>query len=155
MPTDPAIDTRLASRSSAKPETGAVVQAEGTGALYVQLSADGLLVAGGLWTATTQLSRALRDAVADERTGPALTRTLDALHRTGFSVQGEELQRVPKPWDVEHPRAALLRLKTLTASRHDASEPWLHSREALDRVADGWRALGPLNRWLERHVLTA
>jgi uncharacterized protein (TIGR02453 family) len=138
-----------------KTHAGAVVQAEGSGALYVQLSADGLLVAGGMWAAPTERSRALRAAAADERTGPPLRRALEALRRDGFTVQGEELQRVPKPWDAEHPRADLLRRKTLTASRHDAPEPWLHTRAALDRVAGGWRALAPLNRWLERHVLAA
>lgn len=75
-----------------------------------------------------------------------------ALLDADFELGGEQLQRIPKPWDVEHPRHALLRHKSLTASRSFGQPEWLHSAAALEQVAGAWRALQPLNAWLARHV---
>ncbi len=136
-----------------KTHAGAVVSGEpGDGALYVQVSADGLLVAGGYWSCATDQSQRLREAAADERTGGRLTTILAELTGAGFTVGGERLKRLPKPYDDEHPRADLLRAKTLTAARHDPPDDALHTPAVRDRVAEGWRALGPLNLWLRDHV---
>ena len=53
-----------------KTHAGAVVHGyPGDGALYVQVSADGLLVAGGYYATATDQAQRLRLAVADDRTG--------------------------------------------------------------------------------------
>ena len=69
-----------------------------------------------------------------------------------FSIRGEELKRIPKPWDDTHPRALLLRKKALSASKHHEPAEWMHSAALLDRVVDGFRAVRPLNGWLDTHV---
>ena len=120
------------------------------GALYVQLGADGLLVAGGFWHTETDQAQRLRAAIADDLTGRRLEGVLAGL--TGWDVDGDRLVRLPKPWTPEHPRAPLLHLKSLTASQHHEPAEWMHERECLDRVVDGFRALGPLNAWLTQHV---
>jgi uncharacterized protein (TIGR02453 family) len=136
-----------------KTHAGAVVRGEpGDGGLYLQVSADGLLVAGGYWSCATDQSRRLREAVADDRLGGHLVTLLGDLTGAGFDVGGDRLKRVPKPADPDHPRADLLRAKTLTASRHHPPDDGLDSPETLERVRDGWRALAPLNRWLADHV---
>jgi uncharacterized protein (TIGR02453 family) len=136
-----------------KEHAGAVVAGQpGDGGLYVQLSAAGLMVAGGYWHTTTAQARRLRAAVADDATGPSLVRVLDALVAAGFALGGDQLKRVPRPWDGSHPRAGLLTLKSLTASRTYAPAPWLHTAACRERVVDGWRALGPLNAWLRERV---
>ncbi|MDQ1673032.1 MAG: hypothetical protein QOC98_1594 [Frankiaceae bacterium] len=136
-----------------KTAAGAVVRGEpGEGGLYVQVSADGMLVAGGYWSCATDQSRRLREAVADDRLGGQLVTLLGELSGAGFEVGGERLKRVPKPAPADHPRADLLRAKTLTASRHHLPDDGLHSPLALKRVQEGWRALAPLNRWLADHV---
>ncbi len=119
---------------------------------YLSVSADGLFIGDGLYDATTDQSRRLRAAAADERTGPALTRVMHALNGDGWTVDGTRLKRIPKPWDDSHPRADLLRLKTMVGSRMYPPGDWLGSAAVLDRVSDGWRALAPLGRWLTRHV---
>jgi uncharacterized protein (TIGR02453 family) len=122
------------------------------GALYFQVSADGLLVAGGYYRTSTDQAQRLREAVADDRTGAQLGGILARLTEQGWRVGGERLQRVPKPWTADHPRADLLRAKSLSASRHYPPEPWLHTPTVRDRIADDWRRLAPLNRWLRDHV---
>jgi uncharacterized protein (TIGR02453 family) len=126
------------------------------GVLYLHVSADGLLVAGGYYSCATDQAWRLRAAVADERTGAELARVLGALRATGWTVGGERLQRIPPEHraahDPGHPDADLLRAKSLTASRHHPPDEELHTEAVLDRVVDGWRALAPLNVWLRDHV---
>jgi uncharacterized protein (TIGR02453 family) len=122
------------------------------GGLYVQLSADGLMVAGGAHGLATDQARRLRAAVADDRPGRALVRVLDDLRAAGFTVQGERLKRVPAEFGSGHPRADLLLLKTLFAVQQHEPAAWLHTAKAQDVVARAWRQLNPLNDWLRRHV---
>jgi uncharacterized protein (TIGR02453 family) len=122
----------------------------GVGSLYVQLGADGLFVGGGCWhTASDQVQR-LRAAVDDDLSGRRLQELLDGL--VGWEVMGERLQRPPKPYAPDHPRAGLLRHKSLAAGLRLEPAEWLHTRECRERVAAAWRQVAPLNAWLSRHV---
>lgn len=126
------------------------------GGLYVQLSAEGLLVAGGAHGLATDQARRLRAAAADDRPGRALVDLLARLRSQGFTVEGERLKRVPPELrdavPDDDPRAGLLTLKTLWAhQRHEPGE-WLHTPEARDVVATAWRQVQPLNDWLAQHV---
>ena len=147
-------DVRFAKdKTPYKTQAAAVAQGgPADGALYLALGADGLFVAGGYYATATDQARRLRDAIADDLTGPPLAAALDALREAGWEVGGEQLARIPKPWDDGHPRAGLLRYKSLTASRAHPPAAWLHTAAARDRVAEGWRQLGPLNDWLRQRV---
>src|SRR3954463_13243270 len=102
----------------------------GETSVYVQVSAEGLFVAAGYWeTSSPQVDR-LRRGVADDVAGPALERILATLTKKGMSVGGNTLTRVPSAYDKEHPRAELLKYKTLTASRSFGSPAWLHTPKA-------------------------
>ena len=122
------------------------------GGLYLQLSADGLMIAGGAHGLATDQARRLRAALADDRPGRALVTLLDRLRGSGFSVEGERLKRLPKEFDADHPRADLLTLKTLFAVQQHEPAEWLHAPAVRDVVAEAWRQLVPLNDWLRRHV---
>lgn len=122
------------------------------GGLYVQLSADGLMVAGGAHGLATDQARRLRAAIAEDRPGHALTVLLDELLSHGFTVEGERLKRVPAEFGSDHPRADLLTLKTLWAYRQLEPGGWLHTEQARDVVATAWRQVQPLNDWLAQHV---
>jgi uncharacterized protein (TIGR02453 family) len=134
-----------------KDHAGAVVGGDpGDGSLYVQLSADGLLVGGGYWHTQTDQAQRLRAAVADDLTGPALARVLDGLRE--WEVHADPLKRLPKPYDDDHPRADLLRSRSLAVLRAWEPAEWLHEPECGERVATAWREVGPLNDWLRTHV---
>ena len=122
------------------------------GGLYVQLSAAGLMLAGGAHGMTTDQARRLRVAVAEDRPGRALVPVLDALRSADFAIERERLKRLPKEFDPEHERVDLLTLKALFAVRRDVAGGWLHTPEAVAEVAAAWRALAPLNAWLREHV---
>ena len=124
----------------------------GEASTYLHLSAEGLFVAAGYWdTSSAQVER-LRRAVADDVAGPALQRAVAAITKKGFEVGGERITRVPAGYPKDHPRADLLRHKSLTASRQLGCPAWLATPKAKTEIARQWRALAPLTAWLDTHV---
>ncbi len=121
-------------------------------ALYLQVSAAGLFVAGGYWqTSSAQVDR-LRRAVADDVAGAELARVLTGVRRRKLNVHGEQLTRVPSGYPKDHPRADLLRYKTLTASRELGAPAWLSTPAARTEIVKAWRGITALVAWLETHV---
>lgn len=119
---------------------------------YFHVSAAGLFVAAGYWeTSSAQVDR-LRRAVADDVAGPQLERALAAVTKAGMAIGGEQLTRVPTGYPKDHPRADLLRYKTLTASRELGSPKWLATKRAQTEIVKAWRSLAPLTAWLDTHV---
>ncbi len=122
------------------------------GEFYLAVSADGLFVGGGYWHTSTDQVQRLRAGVDDDRTGRALVAILGTLSKQGWEIGGEQLKRIPKPWDETHPRAGLLKHKALIASQSHEPAEWLHTRKAKDRIVKAWRQLGPLTDWLQVSV---
>lgn len=135
-----------------KVQQGAVVRAPGAGALYLHVGAAGLFVGGGMYQLNPDQVQRLRRAVDDDVTGRALARVVTAVGRAGFAVGGDRLTRVPSGYPKDHPRAELLRHRSVTAGRDFGAPAWLSSPRVAVEVAAAWRSLGPLNRWLGRHV---
>ncbi len=136
-----------------KTHQGAVIHPEGRAAAwYVQISADGLRVAGGCWRLESDQVARYRRAVADEVQGPRLQAEVDRLSRAGWAIDGDRLVRVPAGFDADCLRLDLLKHKALHASRSWEPADWLHSREALERVRGAWRDLVALNVWLDDNV---
>jgi uncharacterized protein (TIGR02453 family) len=124
----------------------------GETARYLHVSAAGLLVAGGYWdTSSAQVDR-LRRAVADDVSGLALERAVAAVTKARFELGGQQLTRVPHGYDRDHPRAELLRYKSLTAHRDLGCPPWLSTSRARTEIVKALRSLAPLVTWLETHV---
>jgi len=126
--------------------------AASAGSHYVQLTADGLMVAGGYYdTASDQVER-LRRAVDDDVQGTALGRIVEELRRGGWTIGGQRLKTRPRGYDADHPRIELLRHRTLIAHRHWEPAPWLHTARAKQRVQKAWRELADLEAWLSANV---
>ncbi|SFP92784.1 TIGR02453 family protein [Geodermatophilus dictyosporus] len=141
-------------RTPYKTHQGAVAHQEGrgAGAWYVQISAEGLRVAGGAWRLESDQVERYRRAVADDVQGPRLRTEVDRLAGAGWTVEGDRLTRVPKGYDVDDARADLLRHRSLHAGRLFPFAEWLHTREALEHVRSAWRELADLNAWLADNV---
>jgi uncharacterized protein (TIGR02453 family) len=136
-----------------KTHQGAVIHPEGgCGAWYVQISAEGLYVAGGAWRLESDQVARYRRAVADDVQGPRLQTEADRLEGAGWRIGGEKLSRVPTGHAPDAPRLDLLKHKSLHASRGWDPADWLHSRRALDEVRHAWRDLRALNAWLDDNV---
>jgi uncharacterized protein (TIGR02453 family) len=124
----------------------------GESALYLQVSASGLRLAGGYWeTSSAQVER-LRRAVADDVPGPQLERTLAGVQRKGLTINGQQLTRVPSGYPKDHARAELLRYKSLTASADLGCPDWLSTPKAKAEIVKNWRKITPLISWLDTHV---
>jgi uncharacterized protein (TIGR02453 family) len=137
-----------------KTHQGAVVTADGhgTGAWYVQISADGLHVSGGSWRLESDQVARYRRAVADAVQGPRLQAEVDRLKASGWDIRGEKLIRVPAGFAADAERLELLKQKSLHASRHWEPADWLHQRRALEEVRSAWREVRTLNTWLADNV---
>jgi uncharacterized protein (TIGR02453 family) len=134
-------------KSPYKTRTYGIVH-DGSGrAWYASLSASGLYAASGYWRmAGDQLER-YRAAVSDELAG-----LLADAESAGLELAEPALKTVPRGFPRDHPHAALLRYKSVIAGRALAPGPALETRDALAFVASTWRAVAPLNAWLDAHV---
>ncbi len=117
---------------------------------YVQLSAAGLLAGGGGYELSSTHLDAVRRAVDDDRQGAELEKILTDLRAQGLEIGGDSLKTAPRGYDRDHPRIELLRRKAFWGYQQWPVQPWLATREALDRVATVWRACRPLHDWLRR-----
>lgn len=122
------------------------------GGLYVQVDAEGLLVARGYYNLEADQVERLRVAIDDERRGGELARVLDALTAVGYEVRGDRVTRVPRGYDAGHPRIELLKHKSLYVARRWEPDDVLHSPECVERVRDAHHAMVPVTRWLDDHV---
>ena len=124
----------------------------GETARYLHVAASGLRLAGRYWqTSSAQVAR-LRRAVADDVAGPQLVAALATVRRKGLSVGGEQLSRVPTGFPKDHPRADLLRYKSLTASVDLGCPDWLGTPRAKTEITKTWRAMAGMITWLDTHV---
>lgn len=130
---------------------GFVQMAAGTG-YYLHLGADGLMVGAGCHTSAPAQVERLRAAVDAPASGTGLEEIVEALRAAGYAIEGERLKTVPRGYDKDHPRAELLRYKSLTAGRTFGTPPWLATPEALEHVRASWSELRPLVEWLTEHV---
>jgi uncharacterized protein (TIGR02453 family) len=124
---------------------------EGLG-YYLQVSADGLLVGGGYHShSPAQLIR-YRNSVDASGTGAALQHIVDAVTQAGFAVEGEKLKTVPRGFPPDHPRAELLKHKSLSAGLDLGQPAWVTGPEAVGEIAALWDRLRPLVDWVGRHA---
>lgn len=130
----------------------AITEGEGAEAYYVEVSAQGLVVATGYWMmAGDQLIR-YREAVDDETAGGELERIVAEIRRKGLEVEGPGLKTAPRCYARDHPRIDLLRHKSLAAMKRFPPADWLGTPAAATRIVDVWRAGGGMNQWLAIHV---
>lgn len=145
-------DTRFRPGPPLKEHVGLAVGYDGSGGWYVQLALDGVLVAAGLHAPQPDQVQRLRAAIDDGRKAAALTRALAVARSAGLSLNEPDLVRTPRGYDADHPRADLLRRRSLTVSRTELPAAWLHERGAYDRIRELLDAAAPTVRWLRRHV---
>ncbi len=112
---------------------------------------DGLQVKGAWWHGPPDQRERYRAAAAG-RPGVHLQRIVDRLRDRSFEITGDLMQRVPRGYPADHPRAALLRHRSLIAVRRLGIGPWLHDERALDRLERTATELRPLLEWLCDHV---
>jgi uncharacterized protein (TIGR02453 family) len=136
-----------ADKTPYKTHSGATV-----GPFYVQVGADGVMVAGGYYMMASDQVRRYRVAVDEQRRGEDLRRRLEALRGAGLTVAGDQLTTRPRGVPEDHPRLELLRRRSLYVWVRWPGEEELLSPTLVDRVSATWRELTPFTEWLADHV---
>jgi uncharacterized protein (TIGR02453 family) len=117
---------------------------------YVNVGPAGLYVASGLYHPGRPELERVRAAIADPDTGPELEAILGRAAAKGLEPYLDPLQRAPRSYPADHPRAGLLKARSLVLNRQHGRAPWLQTAELLDHLVADWKAMIPFNRWLER-----
>jgi len=113
---------------------------------------DGLLVQGSWWYAGAEQIASYRRAVAEPETGSQLQELLGALSAQGYQIRGDTLRRVPRGFPPDHPRAGLLRHRSLLVARELEADGPVLSVEPVHRCCEQLR---PLLDWFVRQLVTA
>ena len=138
-----------ADKTPYKTQIGATLAGHG----YVQLSANGLAVASGTYSFTTDQLVRYRRAAALDLPGEALAKVADDARDAGLTITAAStLRTAPRGYPKDHPRIELLRMKGLVTWKQWPVEPWLATAKAEDRVVSVLRASVPLVQWLNVHV---
>jgi uncharacterized protein (TIGR02453 family) len=119
---------------------------------YLSLDARGFTVATGRYVMSPEEIAKFRKKVAADGSGAQLAAIVTRLKKSGYDMGGEELKRVPPPWPQEHPRAELLRRKSLYAWKNYGLQPWLGSASARRYVVKMWTDAQPLNDWFKKNL---
>jgi uncharacterized protein (TIGR02453 family) len=143
-------DVRFAKdKTPFKTHQGAFVAVGVSTGWYVQIGAPGVRVGAGYYEASGARLAAIRAAIDNELTGPALESLLDGLRADRWEVGGERLKTSPRGYGADHPRIELLRHKSLSVGKDYGFDEDIHKAGLADRVRDDWRAAKPLLTWLE------
>ena len=137
-------------KSPVKDHQGGVIQVEDAIAYYVQVSAKGLMAAGGWYSPQGQQIVRYRESV-DGPLGAELERIVASM-RKRFEVDGRPVKTRPRGYEADNPRIDLLRNRALTVARHYPVSAQLGTRKALTMVRADWRAMRPLIEWLADYV---
>ena len=112
---------------------------------------DGLHIQAAWWYADSGQIALFRAAAAADESGRALAGLVSSLAADGHEILGDVMKRVPRGYPADHPRAGLLKHRSLIAARE--LEP-----EAVRFVEPVYRTcerLRPLLGWLAQHVVAA
>jgi len=101
---------------------------------------------------TPQLER-YRRAVVDARAGKSLADLLARLEKRGYQPPEAARKQVPRGFDSDHPRAALLLRDGVYASYDGPVPREASSARFVDFCLGHFKTLWPVSGWLTRHVL--
>ena len=119
---------------------------------YLSLDARGFTVATGRYMMSPEEIARFRKKVVADAAGAQLAGIVSKLKKSGYDIGGEELKRVPPPWPQEHPRAELLRRKSLYVWKNYGLQPWLGSASVRRYVVKMWTDAQPLNDWFKKNL---
>lgn len=138
-----------------KTAQGAVTETEGGSMLYVQISASGLFVGGGMYHAATDQIGRMRRSIDADATGTAFVEAIAAVRKAGLDVGGgaePALATAPRGYPRDHARVEYLRWRGCSVGKDVGSPAWLHTAKAADRIRAVWTKAEPVLSWLDANV---
>jgi hypothetical protein len=110
---------------------------------------DGLLIKAAWWYAGPEQIASFRAAAAADASGRALEVLVSSLAADGYEILGDVMKRVPRGFAADHPRAGLLKHRSLIAARELESDT-VRDVEPVYRTC---QRLRPLLEWLAEHAV--
>jgi uncharacterized protein (DUF2461 family) len=129
----------------------AIVQVARNIEIGFRFNLDGLRIKAAWWYAGPEQIALFRAAAAAEQSGRTLEDLVSSLAADGHEILGDVMKRIPRGYPAGHPRAGLLRHRSLIAARELESD-------AVRDVKPVYRAcerLRPLLGWLAKHAVVA
>lgn len=118
-------------------------------ALYMHVGQPNSFAAAGHYMMEPRSLERYRAAVVDDKRGKELTKLLTALTKKGFAVSSYDCyKRMPKGYDVAHPRAEHLLRKGLTVSFPELPKGILISPKLSSWLVSQAKLAAPLVEWL-------
>jgi uncharacterized protein (DUF2461 family) len=108
---------------------------------------DGIRIAANWSYADGEQIASFRAATAADESGSTLEDLVSSLAADGHKILGDVMKRIPRGYPADHPRAVLLKHRSLKAVRELESES-VHDVEPVYRACERLR---PLLDWLADH----
>ena len=112
---------------------------------------DGLQIQAAWWYADPEQIALFRAATAADASGRALKDLVSSLAADGHEIRGDVMTRVPRGYPADHPRADLLKHRSLIATRGLESD----AVRDVEPVYLACQRLRPVLDWLAEHVVVA
>jgi uncharacterized protein (DUF2461 family) len=116
-----------------------------------RFSLDGLRITAAWWYAGSEQIALFRAAAAEEQSGRVLVDLVRALELNGHEIGGDVMKRIPRGYPADHPRASLLKHRSLTAAR-ELETTAVRGAEPVYRICERLR---PLLSWFATHTAAA
>ncbi|MEI2642488.1 MAG: DUF2461 domain-containing protein [Candidatus Nanopelagicales bacterium] len=110
---------------------------------YLQISAEGLMAAGGWYQSTGEQVKRFRGALA-EQGGEELRRAMKAATKGGFTIGGDQLKTRPRGVAEDDPDLDLYRYRTMHATRHWEPEAWMGTKRVERTLRTALEKLRPM-----------
>jgi uncharacterized protein (TIGR02453 family) len=126
---------------------------EGVTALYVHFGVDEEFAGTGQYVFMDDTLARWRKRVADPKKGAEIAKIVAALRKAKYQITAHDtLARVPRPFEADHPRADLLRMKGLVVGFPKIPRGLIHRPQFLDWLVTHAKASAPLATWLHRNL---
>jgi uncharacterized protein (TIGR02453 family) len=146
-------DVRFAKdKTPYKTHQGAYIAKAPSTGYYIQIGAAGVRVGVGFYEASSERLAAIRAAIDDDAHGADLESIIAELTGADWELGGDQLKTAPRGYDIDHPRIALLRHKSMTLGKNHGFAPVIHTAALVDQVRDDWREATPFVEWVLAHA---
>ncbi len=118
---------------------------------YFHIEPPNMILSAGMYRFTPDQLAVYRDAVADPKSGTALTRAIKKVTGVpGCAIGDPHYKRVPRGFDPDHPRAELLKHNGMYVFTEGPIPKEFTRSSLVDYCFDRWKPMMPLYRWLDR-----
>jgi len=120
--------------------------------LYIRMTPKTFMVGGGMHGLDKDALARYRDAVDSQKSGAALVKLVADLRERGYTIGGATRKKVPRGYEPDHPRAALLLHDSLFAGVDGPHPKEISSKKLVAFCVRHFASIAPLNRWLIANV---